>query len=119
MARRRTSTPTAAPSPAADSPPATSIASRPATELPSTSDEAAALTSTPKSLDPSPESDLSEAAAAAVELITIQGLHGAVYGQLAVLVEALDAYARAAGSWDDVLLQLELAKALLAHAPQS
>ncbi len=38
---------------------------------------------------------------------------GNTHAQLVALVDAVDAYARGAGSWDDVLYQLETAKALL------
>lgn len=116
MARKSTSTPRRATSPSASSPSLSSIDSSPDT-LETPSPEAA--TPGPPGLDApvsSPEPGLSDVTATVDDLVTRRGLHNAIRGQLATLVEAIDAYTGQGGPWDDVLYQVETAKALLGLA---
>ena len=113
MAPRSTSTRRRATSPSAASPSPSSTDSSPDTpEIPNL-DTAAA---------PPPDQDAPvsspELADAAIEGLPVElGLAptraGNTHAQLVALVNAVDAYARGVGSWDDLLYHLEAAKVLL------
>ena len=113
MARRSTSTPRRATSPSAASPSASSTDSSPVTPL--TPGHEAPPPPLPGRENPvsSPELEAkAEELVAAVETARPTRA-GNTHAQLVALVNAVDAYARGVGSWDDLLYQLETAKALL------